>query len=224
MFTSSPVTAKAVASIPPALSIRLIAAAGLFFGFLFAAAKAQAQVAIEIDLSKQCAYVIHDDVIVYTSPISSGRSSHPTPPGNFVVTEKDIDHRSSLYGKIVNSSGRVLDRDADCDTPVPKGCSFVRAPMKHFLRFNGAVGMHAGRLPGYAASHGCVRLPSDKAALFFNIAELGTPVRVFGKAPYRAGGSSSTRTSAKPKTATPVPTPPPKVPWYKRIFRNPNAT
>jgi hypothetical protein len=69
--------------------------------------------------------------------------------------------------------------------PIPRGGRFVAAPMKYFLRFDGANGMHAGHLPGYAASHGCVRLPQSKAILFFNTVPVGATVHIFGKAPVR---------------------------------------
>lgn len=178
-----------------------------------AAKPAPPPLAIEIDLTAQKAWVLHDGKRTYETPISSGRASHATPTGDFTVLEKDIDHRSSLYGHIVDASGRIIDSDADSDTPVPPGAKFVRAPMHHFLRFDGAIGMHAGRLPGYPASHGCVRLPAGKAALFFNIAELGMPVRVFGQAP---------RTGPPPRAkvvSTPVPAPTPKsrFPWFRRL-------
>jgi hypothetical protein len=138
---------------------------------------------IEIDLTAQEAWVLKSGKRLHETPISSGRSGHETPTGNFVVLEKRIDHKSSLYGRIVDRAGRTLIPDADFETPVPAGGRFVEAPMRHFLRFDGAIGMHAGRLPGYPASHGCVRLPAGKAALFYKIAELGTPIRIFGKTP-----------------------------------------
>jgi len=170
--------------------------------------------AIEIDLSAQKAWVLQDGQRIYETAICSGRPGHPTPTGNFTVTEKDKDHLSSLYGHIVDSRGRVIDSDADSDTPVPPGAKFVQAPMKYFLRFDGAIGMHAGRLPGYPASHGCVRLPQGKAALFFNIAELGMPVRVFGTPP-RTGPPPKRKVSATP---VPPPSPTPKgwFPWFRR--------
>lgn len=177
-----------------------------------------APVAIEIDLTAQKAWVLQDGQRVYETPICSGRAGHETPPGNFSVLEKDIDHKSSLYGRIVDSAGRTLVSDADRDTPVPPGARFVAAPMRHFLRFDGAVGMHAGRLPGYPASHGCVRLPSGKAALFFNIAELGTPVRVFGKAPRTARAA---RAPQKP-AATPIPKAGAR-PWFTWFRRAPRT-
>ena len=153
------------------------------FFLLCAAARAVASLAIEIDLAEQKAHLLMDGQIVYESRISSGRAGFPTRAGNFTVIEKDADHFSSLYGQIIDAQGRVLVGNADSDMPVPKGAKFVRAPMKHFLRFDGATGLHAGYLPGHPASHGCVRLPPGKAELFFNIAQVGTPVRVFGTAP-----------------------------------------
>ena len=171
--------------------------------------------ALEVDLTTQKAWVLQDGQRVYETSISSGRAGHETPTGNFTVLEKDHDHKSSLYGRIVDGSGRVLIGDADCDTPVPTGAKFVQAPMEHFLRFDGPIGMHAGRLPGYPASHGCIRLPPSRAALFYNIVEIGTPVRIFGKAP-RTGPPARPRPMA---AATPAPSPTPKgwFPWIRRL-------
>jgi len=61
---------------------------------------------------------------------------------------------------------------------VPEGAEFVGAEMPNFMRFNGGVGMHTGNLPGYAASHGCVRMPNYMAEKFYENAKLGTPVIV----------------------------------------------
>lgn len=179
-----------------------------------------APISIEIDLTAQKAWVLQDGQRVYETPISSGRTGHETPTGNFKVLEKDLDHKSSLYGKIVDNSGRTLVADADRGTPIPPGGKYVAAPMRHFLRFDGAVGMHAGRLPGYPASHGCVRLPPGKAALFYNIADLGTPVRVFGKAP-RTSRPAAAPAPAKP-AATPFPKPGAKG-WFTWLKRAPSS-
>lgn len=179
----------------------------------FLCALARAEVAIEIDLSAQKAWVLQDGQRIYETPISTGRGGHETPTGDYAVLEKDPDHRSSLYGRVVDGSGSVVIADADSGTPVPPGGKFVQAPMKNFMRFDGAIGMHAGRLPGYPASHGCVRMPAGKAALFYNIAEVGTPVRVFGRAP--ANGPPR-----KP-AATPAPATPRPARWFPWITRKP---
>jgi lipoprotein-anchoring transpeptidase ErfK/SrfK len=50
--------------------------------------------------------------------------------------------------------------------------------MFYFMRFTRGIGMHAGYLPGYAASHGCVRMPQEMAQTFYHNVEIGTPVTV----------------------------------------------
>ena len=138
---------------------------------------------VEIDLEQQTAYLIRDRRIVLASPISSGRSGYFTDTGSFKITQKERRHFSSLYGKIVDARGRTVVADADADMRVPRGGKFIPAPMSYFMRFDGATGMHAGYLPGYPASHGCVRLPEKYAIAFFNAVEIGTPVHVFGRTP-----------------------------------------
>ena len=138
---------------------------------------------VEIDLSRQTAYLIRGHRVLMQSPISSGRHGHLTETGSFKVIEKERNHYSSVYGKIVDASGRTVVADADVDMHVPRGCRFVPAPMPYFMRFHGADGMHAGYLPGYPASHGCVRMPDQMAIAFYNAVEVGTPVNVVGRTP-----------------------------------------
>jgi hypothetical protein len=138
---------------------------------------------VEIDLSRQTASLIRGGRVVMRSPVSSGRYGHLTETGSFKVIEKERNHRSSIYGKIVDSYGRTVIADADVDMHVPRGCRFVPAPMPYFMRFHGADGLHAGYLPGYPASHGCVRMPDQMAIAFYNAVEVGTPVHVFGRTP-----------------------------------------
>ena len=54
--------------------------------------------------------------------------------------------------------------------------------MPFYMQFSQAIGMHAGYLPGYPASHGCVRMPRDLAERFFERVHIGTPVTVSGNA------------------------------------------
>jgi lipoprotein-anchoring transpeptidase ErfK/SrfK len=138
---------------------------------------------VEIDLRDQAAYLIRDGRVVLSTPIASGRYGHLTPTGSFKVLEKERNHFSSMYGKIVDARGDTIVADADADMAVPPGGKFIPAPMRYFMRFSGANGMHAGYLPGYPASHGCVRLPEENAIAFFNAIDIGTPVTVFGRTP-----------------------------------------
>jgi lipoprotein-anchoring transpeptidase ErfK/SrfK len=145
--------------------------------------RAEPGVSVEIDLEQQTAYLIRGRRIVLASPISSGRLGHFTETGAFKIIQKERNHFSSLYGKIVDARGRTVVADADADMKVPRGGKFIPAPMRYFMRFDGATGMHAGYLPGYPASHGCVRMPEQNAVVFFNAVEIGTPVHVFGRTP-----------------------------------------
>lgn len=133
-----------------------------------------------VSLTKQRAYLMVGEEIAIDSPISSGKRGHTTPSGSFSVLEKDKDHRSSLYGDYVDSKGRVVRGgiSARIDS-APSGTHYVGASMKWFMRLTGeGVGMHVGILPGYPASHGCVRMPEPAAAAFYARVKVGTPVRV----------------------------------------------
>jgi len=136
---------------------------------------------VEIDLEEQTAYLLQNGRPVLATPISSGRYGHLTERGSFKVLEKERTHYSSMYGKIVDARGNTIVADADADMRVPPGGKFIPAPMHYFMRFSGADGMHAGYLPGYPASHGCVRMPEEYAIEFFNSVSVGTPVTVFGR-------------------------------------------
>src|SRR5438477_4703733 len=151
--------------------------------FVCATALLHAETSVEIDLQQQKAYLLQDGRPVLASPISSGRYGHLTQRGEFKVIEKERTHYSSMYGKIVDARGRTVVADADADMTVPRGGKFIPAPMRYFMRFHDATGMHAGYLPGYPASHGCVRMPEQNAIAFFNAIEVGTPVHVFGRTP-----------------------------------------
>ena len=148
-----------------------------------AAASLLAETSVEIDLQEQTAYLLKNGRPVLASPISSGRYGHLTKTGVFEILEKEQNHYSSMYGKIVDARGNTTVADADADMPVPRGGKFVPAPMHYFMRFSGADGMHGGILPGYPASHGCVRMPQEYAIAFFNSVSVGTPVTVIGRTP-----------------------------------------
>jgi hypothetical protein len=89
---------------------------------------------------------------VAQSPVSTGAPGHATPTGIFSIIEKDRWHRSNLYDN---------------------------APMYFMQRLTwSGVAMHEGMLPGYAASHGCIRMPHDFAAQLWTLTKLGARVVV----------------------------------------------
>jgi lipoprotein-anchoring transpeptidase ErfK/SrfK len=190
--------------------------------FCCAVAALQAETSVEIDLQEQMAYLLRDGRPVLASPISSGRYGHLTKTGSFKILEKERTHYSSMYGKIADAYGNTVVADADADMRVPPGGKFIPAPMNYFMRFSGADGMHAGYLPGYAASHGCVRMPEQLAIAFFNSVNVGTPVTVFGRtptgsyarqwqSPFMRGGNRF----AAPRFAPRFMPPPPPFPWWR---------
>jgi hypothetical protein len=134
---------------------------------------------IRISLGEQRAYFYKDDQLVGVSTISTGREGFNTPTGSFKIQQKDADHKSSLYGDYVDASGNIIKKDIDTKKdPKPPGAIFDGARMPNFMRIHGGVGMHAGFLPGYPASHGCIRMPAFMAQNFFNNVSVGTPVSV----------------------------------------------
>jgi lipoprotein-anchoring transpeptidase ErfK/SrfK len=135
---------------------------------------------IVVSIPKQRAYLMIGEEIVADAPISSGKRGHESPRGHMRVLEKDPNHHSSLYGDFVDGSGRIVRGgvSARIDS-APSGTHFAGAAMKWFLRLTeDGVGMHIGILPGYPASHGCIRESVDGAKLFYDHVKVGTPVDV----------------------------------------------
>jgi lipoprotein-anchoring transpeptidase ErfK/SrfK len=196
--------------------VRVVFGLAIFFS---AAALLRAEISVEIDLQEQMAYLLENGRPVLASPISSGRYGHLTKTGLFTVLEKERNHSSSMYGKIVDANGNTVVADADADMKVPSGGKFIPAPMHYFMRFHGADGMHAGYLPGYPASHGCVRMPEQYAIAFFNAVQVGTPVTVFGRTPVNRYYSAQPQRGAWPPRFGPFSgsrfPPPPPANWWR---------
>ncbi len=135
---------------------------------------------VVVSLTKQRARLLKGDEVAIDTPISSGKRAGMTPSGSFTVLDKDKDHRSSVYGDFVDASGRTVRSGISVRIDsAPSGTSYVGAPMKWFMRLTGdGVGMHVGILPGYPASHGCIRMPSQGAEMFYAKVKVGTPVTV----------------------------------------------
>jgi lipoprotein-anchoring transpeptidase ErfK/SrfK len=135
---------------------------------------------VVINLSEQRAYLLEDGKVSLISPIASGKPGWSTPTGDFSIIDKDIDHRSQSFGSVLDASGNITNSSATPGTYVPPGCHYRPAPMPYYMEFSQSVGMHAGYLPGYPASHGCVRMPRDLAQRFFERVSIHTPVTVSG--------------------------------------------
>lgn len=113
-----------------------------------------ASVTLLISIPGQIAYVYRDGVLIAASTVSTGKRGKETPEGEFPVLQKRVFHRSNLYSN---------------------------APMPHMQRLTWTgIALHGGVLPGYPASHGCIRFPAEFAKRLFEVTELGTNVSVVG--------------------------------------------
>lgn len=107
-------------------------------------------VVVIVSLPEQRMYVYRNGVRIGQSTVSSGTKGHTTPTGMFTILQKKVSHESTIY----------------------KG-----AQMPHMQRLTWTgIAMHAGNLPGYPASHGCVRLPVDFAEKLYSVTRNGTSV------------------------------------------------
>lgn len=109
------------------------------------------RMSIHVSIGRQQAVFYKDGRVALVTPVSTGKPGFPTPVGEFVVTDKDRLRRSTLYPAYMPYFMRMSCRD---------------------------FGMHAGDLPGYPASHGCIRLPAGNAERLFREVDIGTLVTI----------------------------------------------
>lgn len=134
---------------------------------------------IKISLGEQRAYFYKGGMLVGVSQLSTGREGRNTPYGHFSVMQKDRNHASNLYGDYVDSAGNVVVPNVDVKKdPKPPGTHFKGASMPYYMQIAPGFGLHAGYLPGYPASHGCIRMPEFMAEDFFKSVSIGTPVTI----------------------------------------------
>jgi hypothetical protein len=111
-------------------------------------------VAIIVSLPTQLLHVYRNGIRIGVSTVSSGRPGKPTPTGVFTILEKARTHHSSTYDE-------------------------ASMPNMERLTWDG-VALHAGGLPGYPSSHGCVHLPMAFSADIYDVTQVGTPVIIAG--------------------------------------------
>lgn len=134
---------------------------------------------IKISLGEQRAYFYKSGLLVGVSQLSTGREGRNTPYGHFSIMQKDKNHASNLYGDYVDSADNVVVPNVDVKKdPKPPGTHFKGASMPYYMQIAPGFGLHAGYLPGYPASHGCIRMPEFMAEDFFRSVSVGTPVTI----------------------------------------------
>jgi hypothetical protein len=114
-------------------------------------------VEIVVSIPQQRAYIYRANRLIGVTTVSTGRPGHRTPTGRFPIIEKRRTHFSNLYNN---------------------------APMPFMQRLTmGGIALHAGQIPGYAASHGCVRLPYEMARNLFGTTQVRTMVHIVADSP-----------------------------------------
>jgi lipoprotein-anchoring transpeptidase ErfK/SrfK len=148
---------------------------------------------IVIVLDIQRIYVFQNDKLIGFSTISSGKKGKETPTGIFNILQKNVDHKSNLYSN---------------------------APMPFMQRLTwDGIAIHGGYLPGYPASHGCIRLPLTFAKTLFGVTQMGqevvvlqdtsTPVKRPAPQPATEAAPGEVDGTAEPAPSSPVTAPMP---------------
>lgn len=133
----------------------------------------QGPMKIVVVLDIQRIYVFQNDKLIGFSTVSSGKKGKETPTGVFNILQKNVDHKSNLYSN---------------------------APMPYMQRLTwDGIALHGGHLPGYPASHGCIRLPHAFAKTLFGVTQMNQEVVVL----------KDTSTPVKRPEPAPLITPPP---------------
>lgn len=137
------------------------------------------QTRVEILLEQQRGRLYINNQIAMDFPACTGKGgAYETPKGRFRISEKKLEHRSSLYGSYVNAAGNVVKGGVRSSDVAPAGSHFQGTKMPYWMRFNGAIGMHTGTVLREGASHGCVRIPPEACSIIYAKTAVGTPVIV----------------------------------------------
>ena len=108
-------------------------------------------VTVLVSIPDQVAHIYRGTTLIGITTVSTGKPGNDTPVGRFTILQKKVDHVSNLYN----------------------------APMPYMQRLTwDGIALHAGRIPGTPASHGCVRLPKDFARLLYGVTAMGASVEV----------------------------------------------
>ena len=121
---------------------------------------------IVVDLDRQVAFVYRGGALIGISTVSTGRDGHETPIGSFTILQKQVDHKSNLYHE-------------------------ASMPFMERLTWDG-VALHAGGVPGYRESHGCVHLPIAFAKALYGVTDIGATVELRGTPPVDAVDAGET--------------------------------
>lgn len=151
-LTALPLAAHARDAAPTSDSIATLSAGDYLWNGAVVVPPASSDVRIVVSIADQKMYVYRAAKLVAVSTVSTGKPGHDTPTGDFKILQKAVKHNSNQYD---NASMPYMQR----------------------ITWDG-VAIHAGRDPGYAASHGCVRVPIAFAKRLYAITRLGARVSI----------------------------------------------
>ncbi len=138
----------------------------------------QANSYVVILLKEQRGRLYINKQIAMDFPACTGRDGNKeTPEGSYRITQKLQKHTSNLYGSFVDGD-KTVKHAVRVSHRAPKGSKFKGAPMPYWMRFNGAIGMHEGRVYREGSSNGCVRIPPEPAKILYSKLGVGSRVIV----------------------------------------------
>ena len=152
--TTSPAFATGAAAAAPTLEAAATAIAPN--RFVWTDSEGLEPVSVVVSIADQRAYVYRGQTLIAVSSVSTGKAGKDTPAGTYPILQKKVTHKSNLYD----------------DAPMP----FMQR-----LTWDG-IALHAGRNPGFPASHGCVRLPAAFAKKLFAVTSVGSTVTIMDEA------------------------------------------
>ncbi|MDO7840841.1 L,D-transpeptidase family protein [Sphingomonas immobilis] len=152
LLSSLPFAAHARNAEPTAEAVAMLSAGDFVWNAAHTIPAKPAAMRIVISIADQKLYLYQGATLLAVSAVSTGKPGHDTPTGDFKILQKQVDHKSSLYD----------------DAPMP---------YMQRLTWDG-VAIHAGRDPGFADSHGCVRVPLAFAKKLFAVTRIGARVSV----------------------------------------------
>ncbi|MEM6915516.1 MAG: L,D-transpeptidase, partial [Verrucomicrobiota bacterium] len=129
---------------------------------------------VRVSLNNRAVYVLENGEPRFVAAVTIGKPTHPTPVGDFKVQHKEAKKRSSIYGFFVKGDEVIPGKRSN----MPAGYRYVGYPLPYWVYFAHDCGFHAGAVWPEARTHGCLRLHRTIAREFYNLVEVGTPVRI----------------------------------------------
>ncbi len=158
-------------------------------------------VRVKVSLSNRMAYVMEGNKPLLVMPVTVGKSSTPTPGGNFRINIKNHYYRANTHGYAIKG-----DTVRECYLrKKPAGWKFKGTPMPYWCEFKTAYGFHTGWMKPYPASAGCLRMHKNVAPKFYRLVSVGTPVSILSSQPEDA---TIGRNVPRPPDSTPFPSNP----------------